>query len=162
MHISSNLEDYLEAIYHLQNEKRVARAKDIAERLDVTRASVTGALKNLSDKHLINYEPYSFVTLTPSGEKMASEIIRRHDVLRDFFENILLLEPTLAEANACRAEHAVDESATRRLIDFMRFVRDDSGDKTNWREGFGRFCGGTEPGGPAPSFSGPKKTRKSS
>jgi DtxR family Mn-dependent transcriptional regulator len=54
---SSSLEDYLEAIYHIVHEKQAARAKDIVERLGVKNSSVTGALRVLSGKGLINDAP---------------------------------------------------------------------------------------------------------
>ncbi len=55
--LSENIEDYLETILELQTQKTVARSKDIAERLDIKRGSVTGMLKKLAALKLINYEP---------------------------------------------------------------------------------------------------------
>ena len=52
--LSSNMEDYLEAIFHISKEKQAARAKDIADRLMVNKSSVTGALRSLSEKGLVN------------------------------------------------------------------------------------------------------------
>ena len=103
--MSASLEDYLEVIFHLERSNRVARAKDIADQMNVQRASVTGALKALAARGLINYSPYSFVTLTPSGRDIAREVIRRHKVLKEFFVNTLQLGPEDAEANACRIGH---------------------------------------------------------
>ena len=68
------MEDYLEAILALERLHKVARAKDIAERLKVKRGTVTGALKSLAEKGMINYTPYSYITLTPKGSEIASEI----------------------------------------------------------------------------------------
>ena len=82
--LSESLEDYLEIILNLEQAQKVARAKDIAAKMGVQRGSVTSALKSLKEKKLINYEPYSFVTLTPQGKKLAKEITRRHAVLKDF------------------------------------------------------------------------------
>ena len=65
--LSQSLEDYLETILELQKSNKVARVKDIAAKKGVQRGTVTGALKTLAGKHLINYEPYSFITLTPKG-----------------------------------------------------------------------------------------------
>jgi DtxR family Mn-dependent transcriptional regulator len=65
--LSENLEDYLETILELEKTQKVARVKDIAEMRGVLRGSVTGALKSLAEKGLINYEPYSFITLTRKG-----------------------------------------------------------------------------------------------
>lgn len=138
--LSSNLEDYLEAIYHLQAERKVARAKDIADRMGVSRASVTGALKALADKGLINYEPYSFTTLTARGEDVAGKIVGRHTVLKDFFQHILMLDPVAAEENACRVEHAMDDEAMDRLVRFLGFLRNCPRSGGDWLENFRHFC----------------------
>ncbi len=75
--LSESLEDYLEAIYHLVAEKQVARSRDIATRLRVGRSSVTGALQALSEKGLVNYEPYEAITLTRGGRAAAARRARR-------------------------------------------------------------------------------------
>jgi DtxR family Mn-dependent transcriptional regulator len=63
MALSASLEDYLEAILRIVQEKQVARAKDVGKRLNVGRSSVTGALHALADRKLINYAPYDLRTL---------------------------------------------------------------------------------------------------
>jgi len=138
--LSSNLEDYLEAISILQAENRVARAKDIAERLGVSRASVSGALKTLAERGLIHYEPYSFITLTAQGEIVARQVLERHRTLKDFFENFLRLDSELAEANACRMEHAIDSQVLERLIQFLEFVRHCPRGGADWLEAFHDVC----------------------
>jgi DtxR family Mn-dependent transcriptional regulator len=120
--LSENLEDYLETILSLEKTNKVARVKDIAEKMGVLRGSVTGALKSLAEKKLINYEPYSFITLTPKGATIAREITRRHEVLKDFLHNVLLLDPEKAEKNACRMEHGMDRAAIDRLVQFIEYV----------------------------------------
>ncbi len=120
--LSPNLEDYLETIFLLEREKDSAKAKDIAERLGVQRASVTGALQVLSQKGLINYRPYSSVTLTTEDFKLASEIVYRHKVLKEFFSLFLKLPEDIAETNACRLEHYIDDQALDRIIAFIQFV----------------------------------------
>lgn len=140
--LSSNLEDYLETIYHLEKENRVARAKDIAERLKVSRASVTGALKTLGDKGLINYEPYSYVTLTKKGHAIASEVDRRHRILKGFFQDFLRLSSGVSDANACRVEHAMDQEAINRLVDFVDFLKTCPRTGPDWLESFDRYCRG--------------------
>ncbi len=140
--LSSNLEDYLETIFHLERESRVARAKDIAQRLSVSRASVTGALKTLAEKKLINYEPYSYVTLTPRGKAIAREIDRRHHILKGFFSDFLQLGPEASEANACRVEHVMDEEAINRLVNFLDFLEQCPRTGPDWLEAFERYCKG--------------------
>ena len=120
--LSESLEDYLETILELETNHRVARAKDIAEKMGVLRGSVTGALKALADKELINYAPYSFITLTDRGRKIAAEVRRRHSVIRDFLQRVLLLDAERAEENACRIEHAIDRTAVDRLVQFIEYI----------------------------------------
>lgn len=120
--MSENLEDYLEVILELEKSNKVARAKDIAEKLGVQRASVTGVLKSLDQKGLVNYEPYSFITLTDQGVKIAKKITETHSVLKDFLINVLCISPKDADQTACRMEHAITEEATNRLISFIDFI----------------------------------------
>jgi DtxR family Mn-dependent transcriptional regulator len=120
--LSASLEDYLEAIYHLSVSGNIARSKDIADALDVSRASVTGALKALSEKGLVHYKPYAYTTLTEEGHKVAGRIARRHAILARFFETILGADPATAEGAACKAEHTLGPEITSRLIAFVEFV----------------------------------------
>lgn len=138
--LSASLEDYLEVIFHLEQSNRVARAKDIADQMSVQRASVTGALKALAGRGLINYSPYSYITLTSAGRDIAREVIRRHKVLKEFFMNTLQLGPEDAEANACRIEHAIDPTAIERLVRFVEFMSICPRTGTDWFEAFARFC----------------------
>ena len=138
--LSASLEDYLEVIYHLEKANRVARAKDIADQMNVQRASVTGALKSLASRGLVNYSPYSYITLTSEGRRIAKEIVHRHDTLRDFFLTALQMEPGQAEANACRIEHAIDPSATERLVAFLDFIKNCPRAGQDWLDAFSRYC----------------------
>ena len=138
--LSSSLEDYLEIIFHLEQVNRVARAKDIADHMNVQRASVTGALRALAGRGMINYSPYSYITLTTAGRRVAEEVIRRHDILKDFFVTALQLEPGQAEANACRIEHAIDPGAIDRLVHFLEFIKNCPRAGDDWLAAFAHYC----------------------
>ncbi len=118
--LSQSLEDYLEIILELQNTKTVARSKDIAEKMDIKRGSVTGMLKKLAKNGLINYEPYGYVTLTPEGKKIAVEIERRHLFLKDFFTRILEVDEVTADQTACQMEHAMDKQTFQKFKAFVK------------------------------------------
>ncbi len=122
MELSASLEDYLEAIYHIVSAKRAARAKDIAQRLGVSSSSVTGALRALSARGLINYAPYDVVTLTYMGTKVAGDVVRRHQALSAFFIKVLGIDPKSAEESACKMEHELSREILDRLVDFVEFV----------------------------------------
>jgi DtxR family Mn-dependent transcriptional regulator len=120
--LSASLEDYIEAIYHIVEEKLVARSKDIATRLGVSRASVTEALRALSQKELINYAPYEAITLTEKGKKEAEDVIFRHNALKRFFIEVLSIDNETAEEGACRIEHAAPPEIISRMINFIEFL----------------------------------------
>ncbi|MDJ0621858.1 MAG: metal-dependent transcriptional regulator [Desulfocapsaceae bacterium] len=122
MELSASLEDYIETIYHIVEEKQVARAKNIADHLGVSRASVTEALRTLSSKGLINYAPYEVITMTSAGRIVAEDVIFRHTTLKKFFTEILTIDEETAEDGACKIEHAAPPQVINRMIDFMKFV----------------------------------------
>lgn len=120
--LSASLEDYLEAIFHIVREKHAARPKDISKYLAVGNSSVTGALKALAARELVNYAPYEVVTLTPSGEEAARDVVRRHETLREFFIKVLAADNELAEDAACKMEHAIPAELVDRFVRFVEFV----------------------------------------
>ncbi|MBN2289522.1 MAG: metal-dependent transcriptional regulator [Candidatus Glassbacteria bacterium] len=120
--LSDSLEDYLEAIFHIEQAKQAARAKDIAGRMKVSGSSVTGALQALARRKLINYSPYDLVTLTEKGREVAGDVVRRHDVLRRFFVDVLDADSREAEKGACRMEHALPRGIMERLISFVEYL----------------------------------------
>ena len=138
--LSANMEDYLEAIFHISEEKQAARAKDIADRVQVNKSSVTGALKSLSEKGLVNYVPYDIITLTAKGKKLAAEIVRRHEALKEFFVKILLIDKDEAEEASCRVEHAVSKNIIDRLIHFVEFMEICPRGGQQWLKGFRLHC----------------------
>jgi Mn-dependent DtxR family transcriptional regulator len=79
------VEDYLERILELINTKGYARVVDIAESLKISQASVTNMVQRLDAEGLLKYEKYRGLALTASGEALARNITRRHQILTDFF-----------------------------------------------------------------------------
>lgn len=140
--LSASLEDYIEAIWNISARERVARATAIAEKLGVSKASVTGALRALAAKGLVNYDPYHFVTLTPEGEEAAERVVRRHRALARFLEDVLGLDATTAEEGACGLEHAMKPGMTARLVKFVEFIERCPLAGEKFREGFKRFFEG--------------------
>jgi DtxR family Mn-dependent transcriptional regulator len=138
--LSDNLENYLEVILDLEEKHKVARAKDIAERLNIQRGSVTGALKSLAQKGFIDYEPYSFITLTPEGRKIAEDVTYRHKVIKSFLRKVLQIDEETAEMTACRMEHAVDPLTTERLVCFIEYIFTCPRAGEDWIESFIQFC----------------------
>jgi DtxR family Mn-dependent transcriptional regulator len=138
--LSASLEDYLEAIFWIIQAKGAARAKDIAQKLSVKASSVTGALQALSAKKYVNYTPYDVITLTADGLEVAKKVIRRHQVLNDFFTSVLGIDPTIAEEGACKLEHNIPRPILESLIEFVEFVETCPKAGTEWIDSFQHRC----------------------
>jgi len=136
--LTTSLEDYLEAILFLEEKNRVARVKDIADFLSVQMPSVTGALKTLRAKDLVEYERNSFINLTKEGMKIARSIRNKHDILHNFLKDILLLHEDIADDEACKIEHAIDQSTAARINNLTKYIKtmiqEDKIDADQWQK----------------------------
>jgi len=115
-------EDYLEAIYRLQREKKVVRIRDLAKVLKVKPPSVIEQLKSLSQQGLVFYKKGEFVRLTEKGEKVAKEVVKRHEVLKRFLKEILMIPEETASRDACCVEHCFHEITLSRIEKFLEFI----------------------------------------
>ncbi len=138
--ISASLEDYLEAIYEIITEKSAVRPRDIAKKLKISYPSVTGALKLLAEKKLILYTPYDQIILTQAGEAVAKDVLRRHEILRDFFIEVLAVPYEEADTAACKMEHAISKKLIERLVSFIEFVETCPRGGSKWIKGFTYHC----------------------
>lgn len=121
--LTSTMEDYLETIFDLDQDKKAVRVRDIATRLDVKMPTVTSMLKTLSDRGLVNYEKYEYVQLTPSGAGVGREMRRRHQALYRFLSDILKIGPQTADIEACKMEHTLSAATLESLTYFMEFIQ---------------------------------------
>ncbi len=121
--LSESLEDYLEIILQLSQEKGAARVKDIADRKGVRMASVTGALKRLAKEKLIDYRVRETVTLTSEGAELAHRVLQRHEFITRFLRDILGVSADVAERDACSIEHTISLETLDRLAGFVEFLK---------------------------------------
>ena len=133
--LSPSTEDYLETIFTIVSRNKVARSKDIAGKMKVKLPSVTGALKALAEKKLVNYQPHSYITLTAEGEKIARCVDRKHHVLTDLFTEVFMLPKEDAEKTACRMEHGMTTGVCEALNCLLMAVRNDETLARKLREG---------------------------
>ncbi len=132
--LSASLEDYLETIFFLSREDGKARPKDIATRMRVRAASVTGALKALAEKGLVNYAPYASATLTERGREVASKIAVKHEALLHFFTQVLGIEAAEAEEFACSMEHTIPDHILQRFVRFAEYTEKCPNFNANWQD----------------------------
>ncbi len=138
--LTASQEDYLEAIYHISAKKMAARAKDIAQYLDVRASSVTGALRTLGKLELVNYAPYDLITLTEKGKVVAADVVLRHQALKRFLVDVLGVESKEADEAACQMEHTVPRAIVERLVKYSEYVTTCPKGGITWESGFGYYC----------------------
>lgn len=119
--LTQTIEDYLKTIYQLTLDYQRATTNQIAARMEVTPASVTGMLKKLAatEPPLVEYKKHYGVVLTPPGEKIALEIIRHHRLLEMFLVQILGYEWDEVHVEADRLEHHISEIFEERIAEAL-------------------------------------------
>ena len=137
--LTSNMEDYMEAIAMLSMTNRVVRVKDIARKLNIKMPSVTAALGKLREMNLIDYEKYGYIELTEEGKAIASRVFTRHATLTEFFHDLLQLPSPDAEDVACRVEHTLSPQACRQIHKLLEFVQSAEREKEPWTDGLKKY-----------------------
>ena len=130
------LEDYLETIYLVLRENKVARVRDIVRARGVKAGSVTPALKRLDELGLIEYEAREYIGLTALGEQAARRIMARHHILADFFNQVLKMPADIANRDACVIEHHLSDLAMDRLVGLFEYIRADAKRAQRFLKGF--------------------------
>jgi len=108
-------EDYLKAIYVLQEEHERVSTNNLAERLEVSAPSATSMVKRLAQLKLLDYEPYRGVRLTVEGEKIALKVIRLHRLLELYLAEALGLPWNQVHEEAEKLEHVLSEILEERI-----------------------------------------------
>jgi DtxR family Mn-dependent transcriptional regulator len=113
--LSGPVEDYLKAIYDLERGAHPATTNDIALRLAVSPASVSGMMRRLADQGLITHEPYRGVRLTEDGRRAALRTLRRHRILECYLTEVLGYPWDRVHDEAEQMEHAASEELIERM-----------------------------------------------
>jgi len=113
--LTAPVEDYLKVIYDIERDEDAAATNDIAQRLQIAPASVSGMVRRLADQGLLEYERYRGVKLTDAGRRAALRTIRRHRVIEAYLVHALGYSWDVVHEEAERLEHAASDD----LIDRM-------------------------------------------
>jgi DtxR family transcriptional regulator, Mn-dependent transcriptional regulator len=113
--LSGPVEDYLKAIYDLERGAQAATTKEIAERLAISPASVSGMMRRLADQGLITHEPYRGVRLTEDGRRAALRTLRRHRILECYLTEVLGYPWDRVHEEAEQLEHTASEELIERM-----------------------------------------------
>ncbi len=115
-------QEYIEVIRDLENEYKVARVKDIADRRGVSRSSVSIILNQLLKKDLIAHEQYGHISLSRKGRRLANDLERRHQAIKQFLIKVLGVSEENAEKDACKFEHDISQESFAAFSGFLAFV----------------------------------------
>jgi len=113
------MDDYLEQILHLIEEKGYARAVDISTNLGISQASVTNMLRKLDGEGLVKHEKYRGTVLTDDGRRIAGAIVERHETLTRFLRLFGLEEETIY-----RDVEGMEHHVSRPTLEVIRAVAD--------------------------------------
>ena len=114
MNIHESAEDYLEAILILRERQGAVRSIDVVRQLELTKPSVSVAMKRFRENGYIEMDADGYITLLPPGEEIAQRIYGRHKLLTQFLILLGVSEETAA-ADACKMEHDLSEETYARI-----------------------------------------------
>ncbi|GIL14877.1 MAG: transcriptional regulator [Chloroflexota bacterium] len=133
---SPAVQNYLKAIYTLQENQASVTTSALAASLGVSAASATNMMKKLARAKLARRAPYRGVQLTPRGEKMALEVIRHHRLVELFLTRALGIPWESVHAEAEKIEHVISEDLEDRIAAFLgNPTRDPHGDPIPTQDG---------------------------
>ena len=116
--ITSSLQDYLETITELG--KYGVRVTDMADHLQVSKASVNRAVNRLKLLGLVEQEPYGLLSLTVEGLEQADKVLQRHLLIRSFLITVLGVDADVAETDACRIEHHISAETLQGMTNMLQ------------------------------------------
>ncbi|MBP2241280.1 Mn-dependent DtxR family transcriptional regulator [Cytobacillus eiseniae] len=119
-----SMEDYIEQIYILIDEKGYARVSDIAENLSVHPSSVTKMVQKLDKDEYLVYEKYRGLILTSKGKKIGERLVYRHDLLERLLHLIGVKEENIY-VDVEGIEHHLSWDAIDRIGDLVQYFEED-------------------------------------
>ena len=136
----SSVEDYLEAIIVLSRETgKDVRVTELSEQLGVSKPSVSVAVRKLTEAGFVEHEPYGAVQLTATSKEAAAAVAMRHNLLHRFLTEILDVNESIAQADACKMEHGLSEETIERLGQFVEFLTSCPRSEPAWHKGFSYY-----------------------
>ncbi len=117
---NESMEMYLETIYILQNNHGHAHVSEVARRLDVSKPSVTKAMKRLKSEGLIDQENYGSIRLTEKGSEISARIHENHRLITLYLQYSLQIGRDEAEKNACKIEHIISKEMVMAIKEYLK------------------------------------------
>src|SRR5512139_398025 len=113
--LTHSMENYLKAIFEIQEWAERATTSAIAERMALAAPSVTAMIKKLAELRLVTHEPYQGVRLTRAGEMAAAEVVRHHRLIEKYLADALGVPWDRVHEEAEKLEHVISEDLEDRI-----------------------------------------------
>lgn len=119
--LTQSMENYLKAIFEIQEWAERATTSSIAERMGLAAPSVTAMVKKLAELRLVTHEPYQGVRLTRTGEMAAAEVVRHHRLIERYLAEALGVPWDRVHEEAEKLEHVISEDLEDRIDGALGF-----------------------------------------
>lgn len=123
LHLSKEAEEYLEAIYRLEEKYGYARTMDLAKELKVVPGSITNTIENFERIGFVEHIPYKGVKLTMKGKKIALKVLRKHRLSERLLTDILKIDWCDVHEEACIMEHGITERIARKIEEILNYPK---------------------------------------
>ena len=117
--VSKSQEEYIKAMYVLKRQTGQIRVTDIANKMNISKASVNKAVKNLKEEGMLEYETYGSIELTKTGEELAKKILEAYDIGVLFFRDVLGIDEEKAVTEADNLKTAISDAAFNQLARYV-------------------------------------------
>ena len=130
--LSPRIEDYLEELFLLESTGRKVTVTDLADRLKITKGTVTATVQKLVELELVKHERYGNLHLTDAGRRRGMTVFHRHEGFRAFFHEMLGLDRDHSSEMACSMEHYIDPVTEERLYALLEYFRKARAEHQPW------------------------------
>ncbi|ATW26422.1 transcriptional regulator MntR [Candidatus Formimonas warabiya] len=119
--LTPSMEDYLEMIFRLSQNKFYTRINDLASALNVQPPSATKMVQKLAELNYLKYEKYGIIELTPVGIEVGRLLLKRHEKLETFLRLLGVQENVLEDTE--KIEHSLSEETLECICHFVEFMQ---------------------------------------
>ena len=130
--LSPRIEDYLEELFLLESTGRSITVTDLADRLKITKGTVTATVQKLVELDLVKHERYGALHLPEAGRRQGMTVFHRHEGFRAFFHELLGLDRDHSSEMACSMEHYIDSVTEDRLYALLEYFRKARAEHQPW------------------------------
>ena len=130
--VTSRLEDFLEALFHLETTGSKLTVTALAENLKLTKGTNATVIKKMAEKELVWHESYGAIRLTPKGRRIGWQVYMKHERLTSLFHDFLGQDAARSEEIACLIVHHLDGAAANRFFNLIDFLQAAQADQNIW------------------------------